>query len=210
MIPRIIHQTASERRYWPDSWSKCQASVLSVFHDFQYRLWTDSDLEDMVRREFPWFLSVFLDYPAAIFRADAARYMILYLYGGIYIDMDMEVLRNFYHRLAADVPSIVESPFPNIEKYQNSLMSSPPRHPFWLEAIRDMAATAHHFRDSVLDATGPRMLDRVIESNPGVIHPLPYRQFNPPPVGRIYNIHSWQDDGNVYTRHYCTAVWRDL
>lgn len=210
MIPRLIHQTAPmDPRLWPAVWSVCQQSVRSVFPDFQYRLWTDEDLEAMVRESFPWFFPIYQRYPRAIYRADAGRYMILYLYGGIYIDMDMEVLRSFYERLATDRPSIVESPFPNVEAHQNSLMASPPRHPFWLEVLRDMASMASVFHDHVLDATGPRMLDRVIEMYPDQIHPLPYLEFNPPPIGSVYDARDWRSHRDVYSRHHCTASWRD-
>jgi len=208
MIPKIIHQTApSNRDRWPDTWSMCQASVWNVFHDYEYRMWTDEDLEALIRARYPWFLETFLAYPSPIFRADAARYFILYEYGGIYIDMDMEVLSDFYPRLSAQRPSIVESPFPNNEKMQNSLMASPPRHPFWLHVMREMAAVADHFQSSVLDATGPRMLDRVIADH-GDIFILNKMEFNPPPLDRVYHTQRWMVD-HPFTRHHCTASWRE-
>jgi mannosyltransferase OCH1-like enzyme len=211
MIPKIIHQTApSDTGRWPPVWRVCQQSVRASFPDFEYRMWSDMDLESMVKETFPWFFSIYKDYPASIYRADAGRYMILYLYGGIYIDMDMEILVPFYERLARDRPSIVESPFPNVERFQNSLMASPVHHPFWLEVLREMASTAYVMRKNVLDATGPRMLDRVIEEHPDQIYTLSYREFNPPPKDSIYNSTVWHQDGTVriYSRHHYTAVWR--
>jgi mannosyltransferase OCH1-like enzyme len=211
MIPRRIHQTAPrDTTKWKASWFSCQKTVFQRFHGFDYKLWTDEDLDQMVRQHFNWFYPVFRSYPEPIFRADAGRYMILYLYGGIYIDMDYEILSNFYSLLPIDKPSVVESPFPNVEKVQNSLMSSPPKHPFWLEVLREMASCSTIFYSSVLDSTGPRMLDRVLErTGPSSVYLLPMYQFNPPPIGEIYNATQWDSRrGLVYARHKCTASWR--
>jgi len=209
MIPKMIHQTApSDRSRWPVSWSECMETVMRAFPSPEYRyvMWTDEDLDHLARTRFPWFYPIFRDFPSPIYRADAGRYMILYEYGGIYLDMDMEVLRNFYATLESDRVSLVESPFPNIEKVQNSLMASPPRHPFWLEVLREISSTITVMRDSVLDCTGPRMLDRLLDRNRSSIAFLPMNLFNPPPVGSVYNNTKWR--GGVYTRHLCTAVWR--
>ncbi len=41
---------------------------------------------------YPWFLKVYMAYPLSIHRADAARYLILHSFGGIYADLDVESL----------------------------------------------------------------------------------------------------------------------
>lgn len=211
MVPRWIHQTApSDPSRWKPSWSMCQDTVKRHFREFRYTLWSDEDLDKLVREHFAWFYPVFRSYPEPIYRADAGRYMILYLYGGIYLDMDYEVLENFYSQLDPNHPSIVESPFPNMENLQNSLMASPARHPFWLKVLREMASSSTVFFHSVLDATGPRMLDRVCTENPNEpIHVLSSGSFNPPPKDRIYNSTQWHDTNQkVYARHRCSASWR--
>lgn len=211
MIPKWIHQTApADPSKWSPSWKDCQKTVKQHFSGFQYSFWTDGDLDTLVKDHFSWFYPVFLSYPEQIYRVDAARYMILYLYGGIYIDMDFEVLENFYNLLEPNRPSIVESPFPNVEKLQNSLMASPPGHPFWMEVLKEMASTSTVFFHSVLDATGPRMLDRVFENKPkGTVYLLSFKSFNPPPKDRIYNSTEWYNFGSkIFTRHRCSASWR--
>lgn len=204
MIPKIIHQTApSDKSKWHASWGKCQESVWRNFQGFQYRMWTDEDLENLVREKYPWFLSHYLSYPEHIMRVDAARCMVLDTFGGIYIDMDMEVIRHFYHLLPQDNVSLVESCYQETETTQNSLMASPPKHLFWNEVMREMFSTYSVYQESVLDATGPRMLDRVIEFFPKKISILPSTFFNPRPETRRY-----QDVSSLYTRHHYSAVWR--
>lgn len=202
MIPKIIHQTAPlDKSRWHGSWARCQASVLQNFHGFEYRLWSDEDLETLVREKYPWFLSFYKNYPQHIMRVDAARYMVLDTYGGVYIDMDFEVVRPFFHLLPQDKVSLVESCYQETETIQNSLMASPPKHMFWNEVMREMFATFPIYQESVLDATGPRMLDRVVEYHPKCVHVLPSKFFNPHPQ-------SPTTSDFLYTKHHYSAVWR--
>lgn len=203
MIPLLIHQTAPSNRFqWPDIWETCQDSVVRNFEGFTYKLWDDQDLEHLIRTKYPWFLHHYLSYPSTIMRVDAARCFILDTYGGIYIDMDFEIYKNFYAQLPADKVSIVESSYRETEKYQNSLMASPPKHPFWNEVFRELMSTFDYYKGSVLDATGPRMLDRVIDRTNMPIYVLPASQYNPRPHTFSYN-----NKDNLYSRHYYTAVW---
>lgn len=205
MIPLIIHQTApSDRFKWSPIWETCQETVKANFDGFVYKLWDDEDLEEFIRAKYPWFLQQYQEYPSHIMRVDAARYFILDTYGGIYIDMDFEIYKNFYSQLHQDKVSIVESSYRETENYQNSMMASPPHHPFWNEVFRElMSPTYEYYKESVLDATGPRMLDRVIERTKMPVYTLPAFKYNPRPSSLTYN-----NTENLYSRHYYTAVWR--
>jgi hypothetical protein len=50
--------------------------------DWEYRLWTDDDLERLVTDFYPHFLEQFLSYPNPVQRADAGRYLVLHRHGG--------------------------------------------------------------------------------------------------------------------------------
>lgn len=204
MIPKIIHQAApADKDKWHRVWEKCHQSVLDRFPGFQHIMWTDADLEQLVKERHPWFMNQYLSYPENICRIDAARYVVLEKHGGIYLDMDMEVVRDFYHTLPQDKVSLVESCFQETERCQNSLMASPKGHPFWNEVMREMYSTYPYYAESVLDATGPRMLDRVVEFSPKCIHLLPSNLYNPHPS--FYNKSHKQ---HLYTLHHYSAVWR--
>jgi len=56
--------------------------------DFVYCLWNHTELESFVADEYPWLLSTYLAYPYIIQRCDVARYLLLYRYGGTYVDLD--------------------------------------------------------------------------------------------------------------------------
>lgn len=52
-------------------------------------LWTDDSIRSFLQKHYPQFLPTFDEYRFTIQRVDAARYFILYHYGGVYMDMDI-------------------------------------------------------------------------------------------------------------------------
>ncbi|KAL3802308.1 hypothetical protein ACHAW5_000030 [Stephanodiscus triporus] len=116
----------------------------------------------MIARHYPDFLDVYSSLPHRIMRADAARYFVLHRHGGLYLDMDYEVLVNFWDRLPDDVPALVQSYSRYLERTQNSLMSSPPGHPLWPIAWDLIAERAKSGSTDPIYVTGPRMMDEAI------------------------------------------------
>ena len=218
-IPKIIHQTApADRSKWHPIWSQCQKSWRDQFPDWEYKMWTDEDLDDFMRTKYDWFYPTWKGYDQKIKRIDSARYFIMYEYGGLYADMDFECVRSFEHKIPQDRVSIAESPWKNDgrgEIYQNALMISPARHEFWETVFKKLAA-AKAVPD-VLFATGPRIIMSAVDDY-GVrsINILPHKEFAPEydddefkPIyqsGRKTLINDGPKSG-IFTRHYSTAVW---
>lgn len=94
MIPPLIHQTWKDAEV-PERFAAAQASWRRHHPEWEYRLWTDADLEDFVARQFPEYLELYRSYPDHIQRVDAARYMILNHFGGVYADLDIICERPF-------------------------------------------------------------------------------------------------------------------
>lgn len=63
--------------------------------DWIYCHWTDDELLSFITVEYPDFLSTYNAYPYDIQRVDAARYLLLYHYGGIYLDLDIKCKLSF-------------------------------------------------------------------------------------------------------------------
>ncbi len=161
MIPKIIHQTWKTAEV-PRDWEESRVSWQRFHPDWQYVFWTDSDLERFISERYPWFIETYRDYPYAIQRVDAARYFILYEYGGIYSDLDVICNRNCDFLL----PYKVVIPKTEPLGFSNDLMMAEPKHPFFLQVMENLAK-AHrkfsrnplllrHFR--VMLSTGPLYL----------------------------------------------------
>ena len=95
-IAQLIHQS------WRDggfpkglfNW-RWQQGLLDLNPGWKLMKWTDESSRALIAQDYPWFLSTYDAYPSYIQRCDAARYFILYHYGGVYADLDIECSRRF-------------------------------------------------------------------------------------------------------------------
>lgn len=80
-IPQSIHQSWSTAQL-PFNFSQWSRTWRLHHPEWKWKLWTDSDNRALVKKHFPWFLDTYQRLPHVICRADVARYMYLFLYGG--------------------------------------------------------------------------------------------------------------------------------
>ena len=167
-IPRVIHQTWKDRAI-PEEWRDFQKTWERHHPDWTYRLWTDADLLRFVETEFPAFLATFNAYSYAIQRVDAARYLILHRYGGVYADLDIECLRPLDPLLkerdfAIAAEPAIHAQWVGAERLLcNAFMASAPRHPFLSAIVAELGRTEPRIllHSEVLTTTGPAMVARV-------------------------------------------------
>ena len=94
-IPKIIHQVwdSPENRDIP-LFLQVLMNTWKVYNpDWKYHLWNRKEMDRLVKEEFPYFCDTYYNFPYDIQRWDAIRYMILYKYGGLYVDLDIECLK---------------------------------------------------------------------------------------------------------------------
>jgi len=205
-VPLIIHQTApDDRNRWDPRWEHCYRTWQDVCPTSQYHhmFWDDAGLRALVKEAFPEMLKVYDGYSEHIQRVDFARAAMLFLHGGLYADMDVEVRMSPFPHLPPGLVSIVESPYPENERHQNSMMASPPRHPFWLALVKEAARRRQDSSTftTTWQLTGPQLLDAVAAMRPKDVHVLPAPEFNPSAQSPMFNA------PHVFTRHFCTSVW---
>jgi len=102
MIPRIIHQVYG---IFQDGKSlsnipifeECNQKTISFAkeHHYDYRLWDHQDAINLIHKYYPQYKQLWEDFTQPIMKADFIRYLILYHYGGIYIDMDIYPIQPF-------------------------------------------------------------------------------------------------------------------
>jgi mannosyltransferase OCH1-like enzyme len=199
-IPKIIHQTApSDETKWESVWKKCQDSWKTLHPDFDYRFWSDEDMEKVVKEEYPDFYeSTFSKYPHKIQKIDAFRPLVLKKYGGVYADMDFECINRFVDDLPSDKVSAGEAIYEHDEGFQNALMISPKEHPFWDFFIEDMKTAFVEKSENelgkfsyVLNTTGPVLLSRCIKKHPDMINPLNGKEYHEGIFSKHHNTGSW-------------------
>ena len=199
-LPKIIHHQWKDQHVptkylkWYKKWK-----IHYPEPEYQHILWTDDSARSLIATHYTWFLDTYDNYDKNIKRADSARYFILHFMGGIYADLDYEPMTNFYDYLPQNQAGLIESPYLYNERTQNSFMSSPKGDPFWLDVFSGLAKNAHR---SVLNATGPKFLDRMIDSTKHPVYTLPCENFHRIPYGEL-NESKWMV---VFARELVTRV----
>lgn len=175
-IPKIIMQSWKTKEV-PDHWQISPKSIKHFMSDWQYVLMDDNDNRNMVKTHFPDFLPYFDAFPHNIMRADASRYVFLYLYGGLYLDLDFSLQRDLsplFHS-GSDVFLVCSGNIPSY--YTNSFMASKPRAKFWLDVIEEMKKPPKWWyigkHIEVMAVSGPVMLSRVANRTKHVLSIVP-------------------------------------
>ena len=148
VFPRIIFQTWKIRSPLPHNYA-FWSQTFAVHHpDHKHVIWDDLDNRAFIELHFPWFLPTYDAYPREILRADAVRYFFLYLFGGLYVDMDTECLGpvSFDTRIGQVWLGQMGQDTSSKHSIPNAIMASTPRQSFWLFVVSLMEERAAEFR----------------------------------------------------------------
>ena len=128
-------------------------------------LWTDESIRVFLETHYPNFLSVYDSYPYNIQRVDAARYFILYHYGGLYMDLDVGCQK---HMDLGDLIASMEysgkgAMFPLTKPFglSNDVMFATKESPFFQKLIDSLVAKNRWYGSpylTVMYSTGPMFL----------------------------------------------------
>ena len=165
-IPRILNQTWKTEQV-PRDFEKWIKSWWKVSPQWEYWFWTDEAVRCLLKEHYPQYLDMYDDYSAGIFRGDAMRYFILYHYGGIYADLDIEALHSMDDLLDRHSCMLSYETYEHayllynqtVPYIMNAIMACRPQHPFFEELFKTLPKTAHS--KAVLSATGPIFVTRV-------------------------------------------------
>ncbi len=137
MIPKIIHYCWLSNDPIPADLQKYMASWKEKLPDYAFMLWNfdrfDINQSDWVREAF--------SVRKYAFAADYIRLYALYNNGGIYMDMDVEVLKSFNHMLDREYLLAYETP----KSIEAGIMGATPKHPMFLKAL-DYYTNRHFIR----------------------------------------------------------------
>lgn len=172
MIPRVLHQTWKHTAL-PEDLAALRETWRAAHPDWTLHLWTDLDNREFIRCHYPWFLRIYDQYPEHIMRVDAVRYFLLFHFGGVYSDLDVECLRPIDPLLQNREILLGLEPSSHVLKAEvralslnhvvaNAIMASVPGHPFWEHVIRQLVL--FHREPGPLTATGPLMLTRAFDT----------------------------------------------
>ena len=182
-IPKIIHQIWVGKNPIPEKYKEYMKTWLIIHPDWEYKLWTDEDVDD-----FPWRnKDLFLQAENPGMKSDIWRYEIINQYGGLYVDTDMEAVRSF-----EPIHSRLEFYAGYCDHYSLiacGIFASKPNSPILNKIIENLRKSiSHHNFDSfdfnaILFATGPFFFTKIIKEilltldrSVNIIFPEPYFQ----------------------------------
>lgn len=149
------------------SWRKLQPTWEYAFH-------SDSDNAELIATHYRWLLPTFSRL-SGVQKADVSRVVYMHHFGGVYADLDMELLKPLrplllqQWRLRNASVLLGQEPIAHAALLENrprqvcnAILVSAKGHPFWLTVLRRIMRTPRGITDPVA-STGPRMLEMAVE-----------------------------------------------
>lgn len=164
MIPKIIHQTWKTKDI-PDEWKDAVNSCKTINKDFKHILWTHETMDKFVKKNYPEFHKIYKSYKYDIQRCDSFRYLVLYKYGGIYLDMDIICNKKLNKLLHYD---LVLARSANLEtSFSNAFFMVIPNHDFFKYCIGHLSENINNYQYfgkhlHVMYSTGPAFLTNMV------------------------------------------------
>lgn len=187
-VPLKIHQTVRSRDMDSAFYIGVIVPNMEKNQDFQFEFYDNDRVANLIQCHFPErvhqaFCKINPKYGASI--GDFARYCILYLYGGVYLDIKSHIKKPLgpFLSLVDTLPgedvllvSHWRDVAPHKRRYpprgeiQNWVMVATPRHPVLQDIIGEMTERIHSNKegigkDTVLELTGPLLMTDVILKN---------------------------------------------
>lgn len=202
MIPKTVHRCwlgphsmPAEYRAYADSWRD---------HGFDVIEWTEANLPDLVNQHIyddPNIGScVGGGVPETgkwVQQADVVSYELLWRFGGLYADTDMECRRDF-DALLAGVTAFAG--FEEAKMVGTALMGSVKHHPFFRAVIDALPVRYEGMPDTPMNVvTGPHLLTAISEER-GDLTVFPQRFFYPFGYGELDQEHD--DHPDAYAVHH--------
>jgi mannosyltransferase OCH1-like enzyme len=214
-IPKLVHQLWKTDRP-PARWRDAIASVRRYHRGWDYRLWTDADIDRHVRLEHPTFYPTFAALPRHIMRVDVFRYLLMQDFGGLYCDLDYEFVRPLDYGDAEVVLSLEydERYGDEVDQIANYVFASAPGHDLWRDILASIEANPPEAGadTDVCIATGPWAVTRSYDANAARYSGV---QLLPKPVLSPRRIHGrrerkiYVNSGITVGFHHGWGSWKD-
>jgi mannosyltransferase OCH1-like enzyme len=95
IIPKKIHFTCKNKNNIDNPvWIQCLEKYRKMYTDYEIIIYDNNDIYNIVEKNFPEYLGKIKQITIGAILADIFRYLILYLEGGIYSDLDCEPIKH--------------------------------------------------------------------------------------------------------------------
>jgi len=194
-IPRILHIIWIGQSPQPELLDVYISKWKQMMPHWFIRLWTNSDLtEEEIR---PEVLAKINEAEKGTQKADILKYYIVEKYGGVYVDADMEPVKNLDPLLYISDIIICHDHYVSWQYIQCAFFAASPNHPALSKAV-EICLNAPLNTGQPHLTTGPGALGTAVSLTPGKYTLLPMETFY------------WKEGGmhpNRYGLHMYTKSW---
>jgi len=159
VIPMNIFQTWHSK-YLPPKMKKNCLSLKKSNPEFKYYLFDDEDCREFIKSHYnSLVLGAFDKLKPGAYKADLWRCCILYVYGGIYLDIKFNCVNGFKLIELTDDEYFVKDWGNDLAVYNAFIICKPKNH-ILLSCIKEIVKNVEnkYYGDSALDVTGPKMM----------------------------------------------------
>lgn len=211
MIAKIIHQTARNKCI---SWEERHLikRAKKLMPDYEFRFYDDNDNQRLVEKYFPQYIEKYNSINKGVAKADIARLIYMYVFGGWYCDTDYKwikrpdyILKNTNCKIVLPISREDD----NIFRLGNAVFGSEQRHPFWkdfIDYIFQSSELTSLKENRIEKVTGPEGLTEFYLKNKGLYKDvlLPNKKYFHPKLKSASAI----IEKDTIGVHLCWASWR--
>ena len=219
IIPTNIFQTWHSK-ILPPLMSQSILKIKCLNPKFNYFLFDDNDCREFIKKHFRNdVLDAYDRLIPGAYKADLWRYCILFIKGGIYLDIKYTPLNGFkFINLTEKEHLVYDIDGTNI---YNALMVCLPGNKLLINSINAIVENVKNkfYGASFLEPTGPKLLAKIITDDYKDIIDLNHKElngnnnyriiyFNNIPILKSYNGHTSERDKNSIKKHY-SSLWNE-
>ena len=165
VIPLHIYQTWSTKNLKPAMLQRVE-ELKAQNPAFGHHLYDDADCREFIKEHFkPDVLDAYDKLIPGAYKADLWRLCVLFINGGIYMDIKLACINGFKLIELTEAEHLVLDRLPPLSIY-NALMVARPGNPLLYQAIRRIVSNVQNrfYGSNALEPTGPLMLGNLVLS----------------------------------------------
>lgn len=160
-IPKIIHRIwfswDKSHPYLPEKYKEWDKTLKSLHQDWNFMEWDEESVANFIQQNYPKLVwEVYSTYDVAVKKHDAARYLIVNHFGGVFIQHSIKLQKSITN-LLTNAEVIFSFQQRADTSFMNGFFASVPNHKVWKDVIAELTNTKISKKYVTL-ATGPKFL----------------------------------------------------
>lgn len=180
-IPKIIHTSFKTYESIPKEYNEVFKSWKVTNPDWEVKFYSYKDNDIIVKNNFPWLYDTYKNFYFDEQRLDMAKACYLYLYGGLYVDVNYLPLANIgplFYKSNAELYFA----YSNENTIVTSFIASKPKSSFWLTYLKNIIGDKGYIFSTkygiINSTTGSQKITNLVNGYNGTVGKLPYNEIN--------------------------------